>query len=99
LRVLCLAAVLAFASPAAAQELFTPDLIVEGTKTGTPIEQMTGTVTIIDEATIRALRVPTVGEVLRQVEGLDVVQSGGPGGRRRCSCAGNSTTPWSSSTG
>lgn len=80
-RVLCLAAVLAFASPAAAQELFTPDLIVEGTKTGTPIEQMTGAVTIIDEATIRALRVPTVGEVLRQVEGLDVVQSGGPGGQ------------------
>ncbi len=80
-RVLCLAAALAFASPAAAQELFTPDLIVEGTKTGTPIEQMTGAVTIIDEATIRALRVPTVGEVLRQVEGLDVVQSGGPGGQ------------------
>lgn len=79
--VLCLTAALAIASPAGAQELFTPDLIVEGTKTGTPIEQMTGAVTVIDEATIQALRVPTVAEVLRQVEGLDVVQSGGPGGQ------------------
>lgn len=79
-RVLCFAAVLAVASPAGAQGP-APDLIVEGTKTGTPIEQMTGAVTIIDEATIQALRVPTVGEVLRQVEGLDVVQLGGPGGQ------------------
>jgi vitamin B12 transporter len=79
--VLCLTATLAFAPPAGAQDLFTPDLIVEGTKTGTPIEQMTGAVTIIDEATIRAMRVPTVGDVLRQVEGLDVVQSGGSGGQ------------------
>ncbi len=77
---LCLAAALAVASPAGAQEP-APDLIVEGTKTGTPIEQMTGAVTVIDEATIQALHVPTVGEVLRQVEGLDVVQSGGPGGQ------------------
>jgi vitamin B12 transporter len=79
--VLCLTATLAFAPPAGAQDLFTPDLIVEGTKTGTPIEQMTGSVTVIDEATIRAMRVPTVGDVLRQVAGVDVARSGGPGGQ------------------
>ena len=79
--VLCLTATLAFAPPAGAQELFTPDLIVEGTKTGTPIEQMTGSVTVIDEATIRAMRVPTVGDVLRQVAGVDIARSGGPGGQ------------------
>ena len=77
--VLCLTATLAFAPPAGAQDLFTPDLIVEGTKTGTPIEQMTGSVTVIDEATIRAMRVPTVGDVLRQVAGVDIARSGGPG--------------------
>ncbi len=58
-----------------------PDIVVQGTKTGTPLDQLTGAVTIIDEAAIRDMRVPTVLEVLRQVEGLDVVQSGGPGGQ------------------
>jgi vitamin B12 transporter len=58
-----------------------PDIVVQGTKTGTPLDQLTGAVTIIDEATIRDMRVPTVLEVLRQVEGLDVVQNGGPGGQ------------------
>ncbi len=76
----CLTATLAFAPPAGAQDLFTPDLIVEGTKTGTPIEQMTGSVTIIDEETIRTLHVPTVLEVLRSVEALDFAPRGGPGG-------------------
>jgi vitamin B12 transporter len=57
-----------------------PDILVQGTKTGTPIEQMTGAVTIIDEAEIKSFQVPSVLEVLRRVEALDVVQSGGPGG-------------------
>jgi vitamin B12 transporter len=38
-------------------------------------------VTILDEETIKSMQVPTVLEVLRQVEGLDVVRSGGPGGQ------------------
>jgi vitamin B12 transporter len=58
-----------------------PDIMVQGTKTGTPIEQMTGAVTVINEAEIKSLRVHTVLEVLRHVEALDVVQSGGPGGQ------------------
>ncbi|MEW6681796.1 MAG: TonB-dependent receptor [Nitrospirota bacterium] len=57
-----------------------PDIVVQGTKTGTPLEQMTGAVTVINEAEIKSLRVHTVLEVLRHVEALDVVQSGGPGG-------------------
>jgi vitamin B12 transporter len=57
-----------------------PDIVVQGTKTGTPIEQMTGAVTVITEAEIKSLRVHTVLDVLRHVEALDVVQSGGPGG-------------------
>lgn len=58
----------------------TPDIVVAGTKTGTPIQQMTNAVTVIDEAEIKSLRVHSVLEVLRHVEALDVVQSGGPGG-------------------
>ncbi len=73
--------VLCIAAPARAQDASTPDLIIQGTKTGTPIEQMTGNVTVIDEQTIKSMQVPTVSEVLRQVPGLDVVQSGGPGGQ------------------
>ena len=58
-----------------------PDILVQGTKTGIPLEQMTGNTTILDEAAIKAMQVPTVLDVLRQVEGLDVVRSGGPGGQ------------------
>lgn len=72
--------VLLTTAPAHAQDTPGPDLVIEGTKTGTPIEQMTGSVTVIDEAAIRSMQVPTVSEVLRQVPGLDVVQQGGPGG-------------------
>ncbi|MBI3606726.1 MAG: TonB-dependent receptor [Nitrospirae bacterium] len=73
--------VLLISAPARAQGTSGPDLVIEGTKTGTPIEQMTGNVTVIDEQTINSMQVPTVSEVLRQVPGLDVVQSGGPGGQ------------------
>lgn len=58
-----------------------PDVLVEGTKTGTPLDQMIGGVTILDAEEIRSFHTPSVVEVLRQVEGLDVVQSGGPGGQ------------------
>lgn len=74
--------VIASPRPASAQGgSGSPDIVVQGTKTGTPLEQLTSAVTIIDEAAIREMRVPTILEVLRQVEGLDVVQSGGPGGQ------------------
>jgi vitamin B12 transporter len=65
----------------ASAQVATPDIVVQGTKTDTPLEQLTGAVTIIDETTIQDMRVPTVLEVLRQVEGFDVVRSGGPGGQ------------------
>ncbi|HET8761505.1 MAG TPA: hypothetical protein VFN94_10565, partial [Nitrospiria bacterium] len=65
---------------ASAQPTAKPDIVVHGTKTGTPIEQLTGAVTVIDEAAIKEKRVPSVLEVLREVDGLDVVQSGGGGG-------------------
>ncbi|MFZ5877157.1 MAG: TonB-dependent receptor domain-containing protein [Nitrospirota bacterium] len=66
---------------ASAQPAAKPDIVVHGTKTGTPIEQLTGAVTVIDEAAIKEMRVPSVLEVLRKVDGVDVVQSGGPGGQ------------------
>lgn len=59
----------------------TPDILVQGTKTGIPLGQMTGHTTILDEATIKSMQVPTVLDVLRHIEGLDVVQAGGPGGQ------------------
>jgi vitamin B12 transporter len=56
-----------------------PDIIVQGTKTGTPLDQLTGGATILDEAAIQKMRVETVADVLRRVEGLDVVRLGGAG--------------------
>ncbi len=81
LSVLLIALAIQFADRAWAQNTSAaPDIIVEGTKTGTPARQMTNAFTVIDEEHIKTMRVHSVLEVLRQVEALDVVQSGGPGG-------------------
>ncbi len=59
----------------------TPDIIVQGTKTGTPFDRLTGAITILDESALQEMRVETVAEALRRVEGVDVVRLGGAGGQ------------------
>ena len=56
------------------------EIVVTATRTPVPIEKLTNSVTVIDSETIEAKQVKTVLEVLRDVPGLDVRQSGGPGG-------------------
>ena len=55
-------------------------LVVSATRIATPAAQLGSSVTVITAADIAAKQLRTVPEVLRLVPGLNVVQSGGPGG-------------------
>jgi vitamin B12 transporter len=55
-------------------------VVVTATKTEVPLNEVAGSVTVITEDEIQAKKAKTVLEVLRDVPGLDVVQTGGPGG-------------------
>src|SRR3569832_2515616 len=66
---------------ASAEEIPTLEpVVVTSTKTEVPLAQAAGSVTIIDRKIIEEKRLITVGEALREVPGLDLVQTGGPGG-------------------
>jgi vitamin B12 transporter len=56
-----------------------PPVFVTSTRTETPLEQVTTSATIITAQDIENQRAETVLEVLRQVPGFDVVQSGSRG--------------------
>ena len=55
-------------------------VVVTATKTEVPIKDATSSVTVITEEEIQAKKAKTVSDVLRDVPGLDVTQTGGPGG-------------------
>jgi vitamin B12 transporter len=57
------------------------NVIVSATRIATPASQIGSSVTVITAADIAAAQLRTVTEVLRLVPGLNVVQSGGPGGQ------------------
>lgn len=61
------------------QEETLAPVVVTATRTETPQEQVTTSVTVITEKEIQAKQAVTVEEVLRDVPGLDVVQSGSRG--------------------
>ena len=54
-------------------------VVVTATRIETPLEEVTTSITVITEDDIRAQQAETVLEVLRNVPGLDVVQSGSRG--------------------
>jgi vitamin B12 transporter len=54
--------------------------VVSATRIATPAAQLGSSVTVITAADIAAKQLRTVPDVLRLVPGLNVVQSGGPGG-------------------
>ncbi|MGA1870675.1 MAG: TonB-dependent receptor plug domain-containing protein [bacterium] len=56
------------------------EIIITGSKIEEPLEQTSASATIIIEQEIENQKAITVGEVLRNVAGIDVIQSGGPGG-------------------
>jgi len=55
-------------------------VVVTATKTEVPLNEVTSSVTVITEQDIQEKKAKTVSEVLRDVPGLDVAQTGGPGG-------------------
>ena len=55
-------------------------LVVSATRIATPAWQLGSSVTVITAADIAARQLRTVPDVLKLVPGLNVVQSGGPGG-------------------
>lgn len=57
-----------------------PPVFVTATQTEVPLKETAASVTLIDEKTIEEKHLTTVEEVLREVPGLAVVQSGGLGG-------------------
>ena len=74
-----------FIQPVLAQETSRQDepletLVVSATRIATPAAQLGSSVTVITAADIAAEQLRTVSDVLKLVPGLNVVQSGGPGG-------------------
>lgn len=61
------------------QEEVLEPVVVTATRIETPLEQVTTSITVITEDEIREQQAETVLEVLRNVPGLDVVQTGSRG--------------------
>src|ERR1700733_10893893 len=57
------------------------DVIVSATRIATPASQIASSVTVITAEDIAAEQLRTVPDILKLVPGLNVVQSGGPGGQ------------------
>ena len=75
--------ILLFTKPSAgaqpsSEETLEP-VVVTATRTETPLEEVTTSISVITSEDIRAQQAETVLEVLRDVPGLDVVQSGSRG--------------------
>jgi vitamin B12 transporter len=73
-------------SPAAADDLPAqpiplPPLVVSATLLPTPQDQLGSSVTVITDADIERMQARTLPEVLQDVPGLNVVETGGPGGQ------------------
>ena len=64
-----------------ATEADTDVLVVTATRVPTPESQVASSITVITADDIAALQTPTLPDVLKLVPGLNVVQTGGPGGQ------------------
>lgn len=64
----------------AAEEVELGQIVVTATRTESAIDSIPSSVTVITSDEIERKEAVTVVEILRDVPGLDVVQSGGPGG-------------------
>jgi vitamin B12 transporter len=66
----------------AAEQNMDPDaVVVTATRVPTPESQVASSITVITSDDIAALQTPTLPDVLKLVPGLNVVQTGGPGGQ------------------
>ncbi len=69
----------ALASPSPASE--TEEIVVSATRIETPIDEIGSSVTVITDGEIARNQQRTLPDVLQTVPGLNIVQTGGPGGR------------------
>jgi vitamin B12 transporter len=58
-----------------------PQIVVSATTIPTPADQVASSVTVITAEEIQQKQLRTVPDALKEVPGLDVVQTGGPGGQ------------------
>ena len=71
-----------FAAQANAEPLDQPDtVVVTATRIPTPELQVASSITVVSADDIAARQIQTLPDLLKQVPGLNVVQSGGPGGQ------------------
>ncbi|HET7084857.1 MAG TPA: TonB-dependent receptor [Rhizomicrobium sp.] len=73
-------ALIAFSAPAFAQ-LSGENVVVSATRIPTPLAQVASSVSVITAADIEARQQRSLPDVLRQVPGLNIVQTGGAGGQ------------------
>jgi vitamin B12 transporter len=74
-------AALALAAPAFAQVPDSETVLVSATRVPTPAVQIASSVTLIDAAEIEARQERSLPDILRDVPGLSLVQTGGAGGQ------------------
>jgi vitamin B12 transporter len=80
----CVAATLAvmgWNTPVAAMEQIPDEVVVTATRIPTPESQVASSITLITAAEIEARQLQTLPDVLKDVPGLNIVQTGGPGGQ------------------
>ena len=73
-------ALIALTAPVFAQ-IADEDVVVSATRIPTPVAQIASSVTVITAADIEARQQRSLPDVLRNVPGVDIVQSGGAGGQ------------------
>lgn len=69
-----------------------PDLVVTATRISQPISQIGNTVTVIHSQQIEDQKIQQTSDALREVPGVEVTQSGGPGTITDVSIRGSSTS-------
>lgn len=67
-------------SEAADESVELKGIVITATRTEIPIEQTASSITVIDSKMIEDKKIRTVYDALRLVPGLNVIQTGGPGG-------------------
>jgi vitamin B12 transporter len=79
----CVAAFIPFCACIAApgEEIDLQAIVVTATRIPTPAPQIASSVTIVTAEDIAARQIRTLPDLLKEVPGLNVVQSGGPGGQ------------------
>jgi vitamin B12 transporter len=79
----CVAAFIPLCASIAApsEEIDLQAIVVTATRIPTPAIQIASSVTIVTAEEIAARQIGTLADLLKEVPGLNVVQSGGPGGQ------------------